>query len=244
MGKQAKNNALDYERTFEYARGVLRTPVSWQKYFWDAYYRKVTPFLTACIAGSSRVVFIGIGSGDVVPSLRAEDRVKIIGIDVNFRSLVNAREHAKVAVADGSNLPFLSGSADLVICNQVLHHITGQGTLDAAIGECARILKQGGRFIAIEPNSFHPSGMLMNLAAGLGVYHLLSGGSDYEFSISPRRIQRLLNAHGFVAAQPQAITFSHPRFPIFVQRVMHAADRRLSRLYLAGLINIYSAVKS
>jgi SAM-dependent methyltransferase len=244
MRKQTKNSALDYERVFEYTRGMLRTPASWQKHFWDAYSQKVTPFLSDCIAAASRVIFIGIGSGDVVPSLRREDRMKIIGIDVNFRSLVYAREHAQVAVADGSNLPFLNGSADLVICNQVLHHIIGQGTLDAAIGECARVLKQGGRFIAIEPNAFHPSGMLMNLAAGLGIYHLLSGASDYEFSVSPRLIQRLLKAHGLSAATPRAITFSHPRFPIFMQRIVHAADDRLSRLYLAGLINIYAAVKS
>lgn len=244
MGTQPRNKALDYERIFEYTRGVLKTPLSWQNYFWDAYYRKITPLLSDIIARSSRVVFIGIGGGDVVPSLSAEDRAKITGIDVNFRSLLHAREYADVVVADGSRLPFADGSIDLVICNQVLHHIIGQGTLDAAIGECARILKKGGRFVAVEPNAFHPSGMLMNLAARLGIYHRLSGGSDHEFSIPPGRIQNLLKIHGLSPANPQAVTFSHPRFPIFMQRMIHAADTRLPDLYLAGLINIYSAVKA
>jgi len=243
MSKGIKDKIIRYESEFEYSKGVINTPMKWIDYFWNSYYKKIRPCLSNEIAQYNRVVFIGIGSGDVIPSLCYEDKRKIIGLDVNFKSLLSAREHVKVVVADGSSIPLKSESIDLVVCNQVLHHIIGQGSLEAAINECHRILKRGGKFIAIEPNSLHPSGVLMNVANRFHKYHFLSGGSDYEFAISPFYIFKLLRNNSFSTLKSFAVTFSHPRFPVFLQKIINSLDRILSRFYLVGLINFYMAVK-
>jgi ubiquinone/menaquinone biosynthesis C-methylase UbiE len=146
-------------------------------------------------------------------------------------------------MADGSNIPLRNDSVDLVICNQVLHHIIGQGNLGATIKECHRILKRGGKLIAIEPNSLHPSGVLVNIANRFHKYHFLSGGSDYEFPISPLYILKLLRDNSFHVLKSFVVTFSHPRFPVFLQKIINSLDGKLSRFYLAGLINFYVAVK-
>ena len=243
MSKGIKDKIICYESEFEYSKGIIRTPRKWINYFWANYHKKISPLLSSEIAKCNKVVFIGIGGGDVVPSLYFEDKRKIIGLDVNFKSLLSVREHAKVVVADGSSIPLKSESIDLVVCNQVLHHIIGQGSLEAAINECHRILKRGGKFIAIEPNSLHPSGVLMNVANRFHKYHFLSGGSDYEFAISPFYIFKLLRNNSFSTLKSFAVTFSHPRFPVFLQKIINSLDRILSRFYLAGLINFYMAVK-
>lgn len=243
MTKDSKNKALKYESEFEYGRGILRTPRNWISYFWNRYYEKIQPYFNGEIAKCTRIVFIGIGGGDIVPFLNQEDKRKIIGLDVNFKSLISAKEHVAVIMADGSAMPFKCGSVDMVVCNQVLHHMLGQGNLEATIDECYRILKKDGRFVAIEPNSLHPSGALMNMANRFHKYNFLTGGSDYEFAISPFYMRRLLKKKAFSMIESFVVTFSHPRFPIFLQKMVNIFDDRFSKLYLAGLINLYSAVK-
>jgi SAM-dependent methyltransferase len=51
-------------------------------------------------------------------------------------------------VADALDLPFATGSFDLVVANLVLHHIRPLGAL---LSEVARVLRPGGRFVALEP---------------------------------------------------------------------------------------------
>ncbi|MEW6108967.1 MAG: class I SAM-dependent methyltransferase [Nitrospirota bacterium] len=243
MMKLTKDKILQYEKDFEYTKGIIRTPEKWSRYFWDNYYRKITPFMIEKITGCRRVVFIGIGAGDIVPFLDNEQKSRIIGIDINLNSLMSAAKHTKVILADGSNIPLKSGGIDLVLCNQVLHHIIGQGNLDNTIRECYRILREGGELVAIEPNSLHPSGALMNLANRFHKYHSLTGGSDYEFSISPFSILRILRNNKFSGLKSASVTFSHPRFPVVLQKIINMVDDKFSGLYLAGLINLYSAVK-
>lgn len=243
MEKETRDNIMRYESEFEYSKGVIRTPKKWIDFFWNNYSKKIRPCLSSEIAQCNSVVFIGIGGGDIVPSLYYEDKRKIIGLDINFKSLLSARGHAKVIMADGSNIPLRNDSIDLVICNQVLHHIIGQGSLEATINECHRILRIGGKFIAIEPNSLHPSGVLLNMANRFHKHHFLSGGSDYEFAISPFYILRLLRNNSFSILKSSAVTFSHPRFPIFLQKIINLFDNKLSGFYVAGLINLYMAVK-
>jgi len=243
MMKDSKREILQYESKFEYSKGVIRTPRRWIEYFWKNYYKKIQPYFNREIAKCTRIVLVGIGGGDIVPFLNQEDKRKIIGLDVNFKSLISAKEHVAVLMADGSAMPFKAGTVDMVVCNQVLHHIVGQGNLEATIAECYRILKKDGRFVAIEPNSLHPSGALMNMANRFHKYNFLTGGSDYEFAISPFYMRRLLKNKTFSRIESSVVTFSHPRFPIFLQKTINLCDNKLAKCYFAGLINLYTAVK-
>lgn len=241
--KDNRDKILQYESNFKYADGLIKTPKKWISYFWSSYYKKVAPIISSKIGRCEKVVFIGIGEGDVIPMLSDEERKKVIGIDINASSLLSAEKYVKAILADAADMPFESNSVDLIVCNQVLHHIIGQGTLETTLRECYRILRKEGEFIVIEPNSFHPSGMLINIANRFHKYHLLTGGSDHEFSISPLHLMRLLRKCNFTRLKGSALTFSHYRFSIFLQRAINLIDDRLSRFYLLGLINTYTAVK-
>jgi len=50
---------------------------------------------------------------------------------------------------DGDRTPFVTGSFDLVINNQVLEHVTD---LDVVVHEIARVLKPGGSCLSLFPD--------------------------------------------------------------------------------------------
>lgn len=103
-----------------------------------------------------KVLDIGCGHGEV--SLAIAPTAKcVVGTDLSFSFLLSARKNLlqrhrlalPVLQADGMDLPFCSGSFDVVVSHGGIHHISDQSR---AIGEIARILKPGGIFFAYEPN--------------------------------------------------------------------------------------------
>lgn len=75
-----------------------------------------------------------------------------VGIDVSPAELGRARGRgaAPVVLGDGSSLPFRSGSFDAVACSMALMLIQ---PLDAALAEVARVLRPGGRLVALLPGT-------------------------------------------------------------------------------------------
>lgn len=89
------------------------------------------------------------------------DAMKCIGIDISDVSIENAKLAAKqshvanrteflVADAEQTNLP--ANTFDVVICAGVLHHLD----VRRAFAEISRILKPGGKVIAIEALNINP----------------------------------------------------------------------------------------
>lgn len=90
------------------------------------------------------VVDIGCGPGNIFATLKGKPKL-LIGIDVAPTSLEIAAELGYTAVlADATNLPFLSGFADVVTLNAALHHCEDMG---AVLKEAARLVKPGGLII-------------------------------------------------------------------------------------------------
>ncbi len=75
-----------------------------------------------------------------------------VGIDVSPAELERARERgvAPVVLGDGSSLPFRSGSFDAVASSMALMLIQ---PLDGALAEVARVLRPGGRLVALLPGT-------------------------------------------------------------------------------------------
>jgi len=80
----------------------------------------------------------GIGSTGIVTDLSAGM------VSVASRNGLGLKLNISGAVADAENLPFASGSVDLVVGHAVLHHVPD---LDALFAEVTRILRPGGRFV-------------------------------------------------------------------------------------------------
>jgi SAM-dependent methyltransferase len=94
------------------------------------------------------VLEVGIGTGIVAAALRARG-VPVRGVDLSTAMLRRAvdRLGPLVVRADALALPVASGSVDNVLFVAALHAI---GDVPGAVAEAVRVLKPGGRLIAVQ----------------------------------------------------------------------------------------------
>ena len=113
------------------------------------------------------ILDVGCGTGLYWPVL-AQHGDEISGIDssvamareakrlVQEKKLCNIKSYAQ----NSGQIGFADRHFDVVMCVDSLHHIPD---LRAAIREFHRVLKPGGRFLAIEPNMFNPLMLLAHV---------------------------------------------------------------------------------
>jgi ArsR family transcriptional regulator len=97
---------------------------------------------------------IGTGTGRML-ELFADRYERAVGVDLSPAMLAVARAnldragiaHARVRLGDGTNLPVLRDSFDLVVIHQVLHFLDDPAP---AIAEAAAALAPGGRLLIID----------------------------------------------------------------------------------------------
>jgi len=99
----------------------------------------------------ARIVELGVGTGLVALPL-TERGYDVLGIDLSPKMIAVARERigARVAIADASRVPIATASADALVAARVLHVVGDPG---AALAEAARIVRPGGRVVAIMAGS-------------------------------------------------------------------------------------------
>lgn len=79
------------------------------------------------------------------------NKPELVGLDYDPGEIEVAERrgvYKNTIVSGGENMPIEDESIDFVFSNSVLEHLT---ELDATIGECGRILRPGGHFIATVP---------------------------------------------------------------------------------------------
>ena len=94
-----------------------------------------------------RVLEVGVGTGIVAVALRARG-VPVYGVDLSTAMLRRAVDRLGPVVlrADALALPVTSGSVDNVVFVAALHAI---GDVPGAVAEAVRVLKPGGRLVAV-----------------------------------------------------------------------------------------------
>ncbi len=126
----------------------------WQREFTDGvdpeYTEQILPLIAERLAGHRRVLDVGTGEGQVARVL-AEAGARVTGIDPIRAQVVEAAKRPSAAAVDpvylragAAGLPFAAGSFDAVVACLVFEHIDD---VDEAIGEVARVLVPGGRFL-------------------------------------------------------------------------------------------------
>ncbi len=107
---------------------------------------------------ATSLVDLGCGTGNYLRAV-ATDIERGTGLDLNPNMLAKAREKlagfAHIDVRQGSltSLPLAAASFDIVVCNQVLHHLDAPSTIPAftnvraALAEIFRVLKPGGAVV-------------------------------------------------------------------------------------------------
>jgi ubiquinone/menaquinone biosynthesis C-methylase UbiE len=141
----------------------------------------------ASLDAPRRVLDVGCGTGTLLRLLgdRLPDADALEGIDAAAGMIAVARSTARdprLGFSSGvaENLPYPDGSFDLVVSTTSFDHWEDQG---AGLGECARVLAPGGRFV------------LTDLFSPLLVPTMLLGRRDR--ARTRRRAGRLLAAAGF-----------------------------------------------
>ena len=100
---------------------------------------------------SATLLDLGAGSG-IVPHMDFKHRAGLVcGLDLDPRVSANPLLH-EGRVGDAERIPWPDDTFDVVVCNNVLEHLSRPA---AVFREVRRCLKPGGTFLAKTPNSLH-----------------------------------------------------------------------------------------
>jgi SAM-dependent methyltransferase len=111
--------------------------------------------MAAELGRGGAVLEVGCGSGMGLPYLQAKARM-VVGGDYTMALLREARTHlpdANLVRMDAQDLPFLDGSFDVVLMLEMIYYLPDQ---QAALAECRRVLKPGGKLMVCLPNRDRP----------------------------------------------------------------------------------------
>jgi SAM-dependent methyltransferase len=130
------------------------------------------PVVAAVVAAAPRrVLEVGCGWGELAEWLARETDADVVATDLSPRMVELACARGVDAhLADVQELPFANGEFDVAVAAWMLYHVPD---LDRAVAELARVLRPGGRLIAVTNSRFH----LMELRELVG-----SGPSTLSFA--------------------------------------------------------------
>jgi SAM-dependent methyltransferase len=120
-----------------------------------------------------RVLDAGCGTGATLNWLRRYQPRMVIGVDIFRQPLRFCRTRGAALLSQSSvlALPFGDESFDLIVCNDVIQHLPGEGADELAFGEFYRALEPGGCLL-VRTNSRQGS-RGQNAAAGRHrLYHV------------------------------------------------------------------------
>jgi ubiquinone/menaquinone biosynthesis C-methylase UbiE len=178
---------------------------------------------------SSAILDVGCGSGGDAVHIRKISG-NITGVDISEIAIKKFRAKGfKGILADVRNLPFRDNSFDYVICSGILHHLVGQGDLRVYLREFARVARDGGYVVALEPNVFNLSGLMMNIFNTLKPG--ITGLVPHERALSPLRLVKIFRETGLKQVEYVAASYVWNRFPVCFSRFIseHEMAMRLKR---------------
>ena len=104
-------------------------------------------------AGPRRVLDAGCGRGNIAERIARESDAAVVGIDQSERMVELTRARGVDAVVgDVRALPFEDGEFDCALAAWMLFHVPD---VDAALAELARVLRPGGRLVAVTNGPDH-----------------------------------------------------------------------------------------
>ena len=123
----------------------------WQEGFTEGadpeYEEQILPMAASAIRGAGRVLDVGTGEGQVARLAVRGGAATVIGVDPTAAQVRVAHERGggpAYSRAGAGALPFADASFDAVVACLVFEHIRD---VDDALGEVARVLVDGGRFL-------------------------------------------------------------------------------------------------
>lgn len=159
----------------------------------------------AALRPGMRLLDLGTGTGDIAIAARAQG-VDVVAGDFTLEMMLVGQTrpnsgHIRWVGSDALNLPFPDGSFDAVVSGFLLRNV---GQLPRALAEQRRVLKPGGRLVALD--STPPDGSLLGPFIKIHLNYviptlgkLIAGNGD-AYRYLPDSTQRFLAAEALAEA--------------------------------------------
>ena len=110
----------------------------------------VEHFFQRYVTADATVLDLACGYGEFIRHVRAARR---IAVDINADSGERVAPPIEFHLSPATRLPFLAdGSVDVCFTSNFLEHLPSKLAVDEVLAEVHRVLRPGGRFIALQPN--------------------------------------------------------------------------------------------
>lgn len=123
----------------------------WQREFTDGvdpeYTEQILPLIAQHLPRGGRLLDVGCGEGQVARLAAELHDMDVVGIDPAMSQVSVATERGggpRYLQGSAADVPIADASVDAAVACLVFEHIEA---LDAALGEVARVLRPGGRFL-------------------------------------------------------------------------------------------------
>jgi ubiquinone/menaquinone biosynthesis C-methylase UbiE len=112
------------------------------------YHESWTELMVGGVKTTGQILDNGCGIGELHHRLPDAD---ITALDISAEMVrIAGEKYERVLIGDSQRLPFEDGSFDLVMARSLLHHLPEPET---GVREIGRVLRPGGRVVAIDTNS-------------------------------------------------------------------------------------------
>lgn len=167
-------------------------------------------FLQHYVPLNARVLDVGCGDCLFLRHIRCGEK---FGIDCRGGSLASAPPGTKISIGDGVTLDcYEDGFFDVVCASNFFEHLATRRDILVSLGNIARVLKNGGRLLILQPNI---------RAVGARYWDYF----DHQLALTDRSMVEALGLSGF------RILEVRPRFLPFTTKMAVAGASAL-RLYL------------
>jgi ubiquinone/menaquinone biosynthesis C-methylase UbiE len=157
-----------YEKIFAFLESLKKDPEKMRKFRELALKRAEDIFessgLEQELTKDSKVLYIGAGTGHVPEYIQEQTGANVTKLDLMDIRTEDTKEsggESEFVQGNARHLPFPEGSFDAVCVFDMMHHTENQ---DEIIKEAQRVLKPGGKFMAMEdtiPYEFQKSRGIM-----------------------------------------------------------------------------------
>ena len=163
----------------------------------------------------ARVLIAPIGTGNEVKYLH-DLSAEIVGMDISEKALAQCPAHIITKAVDILQSGEDSESFDIIICPLFLHHVHKVG-VNPFLEEYYRLLRKGGVLAIHEPSVLFPSFQVADcLRRFMGN---VTGLVDGEKPIYPPVLTKGLKEAGYEHIKYRGLSFSHVRYPVFLQAI-------------------------
>jgi SAM-dependent methyltransferase len=151
-----------------------------------------------------RVLEVGGGEGELAERVLRELGAEVVAVDQSERMVEIQRSKGVDAhIGDVQELPFADGEFDVAVAAWMLYHVPN---LDRGLAELARVLRPGGRLVAVTNAVDHLQELwdLARRATSIGRFAFRSDNGEASLLRHFSRVERR-DAYGWLTMDDQAI---------------------------------------